>query len=142
MIPENDFLKDGKQLYDATLDTLSKIEGLVVDVNSVEHIQTRLLGTSPSPGQKTVAILLLNDKNDTPMMFKSLAYRHRGDGVVFGESRGAYVAQVSKEFGVKTYPHLLAIVGNSDSQKVERYRDKSMDSDSLSKWIGGLVKKA
>ena len=129
-------------MYEEAIAALSSIDGLVVDVNSVEHVQTRLLGSSPNSGKNTVAVLLLNDKNATPAMFKSLAYRHRGEGVVFGESRGASVALVGKQFGIKTYPYIFAIVGSSDSQKVERFNGKSMDPDSLSKWIGSLMDKA
>jgi hypothetical protein len=141
VIPEDDYLKDGKQLYDEAINALSNVDGLVVNVDSMKHIQTRLLGSSPSPGQETVAVLLLNDKNDTPHMYKSLAYRHRGEGVVFGESKGDKSAELSKELlGVMKYPYILAIIGNLDTQRVERFSGKHMDPDSLSRWIGELKK--
>ena len=144
VIPENDYLKNGKELYDAASNALLNIEGLVVDIESVEHIQTRLLGSSPVPGAKIVAILLLNDKNETPVMYQSLAYRHRSDGVVFGECRGTNVAKLSKELGVDNYPsipYIFAITGDSASHKIERLDGKSVDPDSLSKWVNKLLKK-
>lgn len=144
IIPENDYLKNGKELYETATEALLNIEGLVVDIKSVEHIQTRLLGSSPIPGEKIVAILLLNDKNVTPVMYQSLAYRHRGDGVVFGECRGDNVAKLSRQLGVDDYPfvpYIFAITGNSDSHKIERLDGKSVDPDSISKWVTGLLKK-
>jgi hypothetical protein len=139
VIPEDDFLKDVRHFHEKTIEKLSKIEGLVMNVNSVQHIQTRLLGSSPSPGKKTVAILLFTDKYETPIMFKSLAYRHRRDGFVFGESRAKNL-QLSKEFNVKKYPTVLAIIGDSDSQSVEKFEGE-LDSDSISKWIDTVGKK-
>ena len=105
VIPEDSFLKDGKHLYQEAIGALSALDGLVVNVECVEHIQTRLLDLSPDPGQNAVAVLLLNDKNDTPSMFKLLAYCHRGEGIAFGEGKGANVAQLSQQFGVNFTLH-------------------------------------
>lgn len=126
-----------KQLHEHTTDALLAIEGLVINVNSAQHIETRLLGSSPSPGQTTVAILLFTDKYETSPLYASLAYRHRQDGFVFGESRAKNL-QLGKEYGLKKYPLLVALIG--DQEKVVRY-DGALDSESLSNWLDGLAKK-
>ncbi|KAL7519909.1 hypothetical protein ACHAWX_004663 [Stephanocyclus meneghinianus] len=142
VIPEDDRLNNAKFFHDKTIGALLKMEGLLANVNSVQHVKTRLLGSSQRPGQTSVAILLLTEKYDTSTMFTSLAYRHRRDGFVFGESRAKNL-QLGKEFNLSSrpYPHLIAIIGNADSHVVERFEGDSMDLDSLSRWIDAVGKK-
>ncbi|KAL3804377.1 hypothetical protein HJC23_011305 [Cyclotella cryptica] len=142
IIPEDDRLNDAKFFHDKTIEALLNMKGLLANINSIQHVKTRLLGSSPRPGQTTVAILLLTEKYDTSSMFRSLAYRHRRDGFVFGESRAKNL-QLGKEFNVSSrpYPHLLAIIGNSESHVVERFDGESMDLDSLSRWTDAIGKK-
>lgn len=107
-ISDTDALQNAKNLHDHMTDSLVKIEGLIVNVNSVQHIQSRMLSTSPAPGHPNIAILLLTDKYETSSLYASLAYRHRQDGfAAFGESRAKNL-EMAKKFGVKKYPQLIA----------------------------------
>ena len=136
VVTDEDVLWNAKKLHDHTIDSLLKIEGLVVNVNSLQHVQQRLLNSSPTPGHPSIAILLLTDKYETSSLYASLAYRHRHDGfAAFGESRGSNL-QLAKQFSVKKYPQLVALIGSEEN--VEQYDGTSFDSASLDKWIDGL----
>ncbi len=138
VIDDNDTLRSVKKLHDHTTEALLGIENLIVNVNSVQHIQSRMLASSPPPGKTSVAVLLLTDKYETSPLYASLAYRHRRDGfAAFGESRAANL-QMAKKFGVKKYPLLVALIGSDE--KVERYSG-SLDAESLSTWLDSLSKK-
>lgn len=139
VVTDDSALQNAKKLHDHTTDSLLKIEGLVLNVNSAQHIQSRLFASSPIPGHPSIAILLLTDKYDTSPLYASLAYRHRQDGfAAFGESRGKNL-QLAKQFSVKKHPTLLALIDNDE--KVERYSGASLDLESLSTWINGLSKR-
>ena len=140
-------LKNDKTLYDHTTTALLNIDGLIVSINSVRDIQTRLFGSSAVSGHPAIAILLLMDTRGTSPLYASLAYRHRMDGfAAFGESRGSN-SQLSKKLSVKKYPTLIALVGveatgrSRTHQEVSRYDGEAMDSSSLSKWGDGLSRK-
>ena len=138
-ISDADVLQNAKNLHDHMTDSLVKIDGLIVNVNSVQHIQSRMLSSSPTPGHPNIAILLLTDKYETSSLYASLAYRHRQDGfAAFGESRAKNL-EMAKKFGVKKYPQLIALIGSED--KVERYESEALDGESLSKWLGKLSNK-
>ena len=138
-VTDPDVLKNAKSLHDHTTDSLIKLEGLIVNVNSVTHVQSRLLASSPTPGHPQIAILLLTDKYETSPLYASLAYRHRRDGfAAFGESRAKNL-ELAKKFKVKKYPQLIALIGSDD--KVERYEREAMDGESLSTWIDKLSNK-
>ncbi|KAL9191445.1 hypothetical protein ACHAXT_001151 [Thalassiosira profunda] len=127
-----------KRLHDFTTHALLEMEGLVVNVNSDEHIKSRLLSSSATPGHPSISILLFTDKYETSPLYASLAYRHRHDGfAAFGESRGSNL-QLAKQYDIKNYPTLIALL---DGEKAERYIGTSLDSESLSKWLNGLSKK-
>jgi len=130
-----------KTLHEYATRALLK-EGSIVNINSVQHIQSRLLAYSPTPGHPTVAIMLLSEKYEPSPLYASLAYRHRADGFAsFGESRGKNL-QLGRQFSVKTYPLLVALFGNEEKmERFERYNGSSMDSESLSIWLNGLTKK-
>ena len=138
-ITDADAIKNAKSLHDHTTDSLIKIEGLIVNVNSLQHVKSRLLASSPTPGHPSIAILLLTDKYETSSLYASLAYRHRLDGfAAFGESRAKNL-ELAKKFQVKKYPQLIALIGSEE--KVERYESEAMDGESLSKWLGKLSNK-
>ena len=128
-----------KTLHDHTTSALQRIDGLVLNINSMKHVKERLLSASGTPGHPTVSILLLTDKYETPPIYTSLSYKHRFDGFVgFGESKRSN-AELAKQFDVTEYPTLLALVGSTPL--VDTYSGKSFDLESLSKWIDGLSKK-
>ncbi|KAL7500548.1 hypothetical protein ACHAWT_008369 [Skeletonema menzelii] len=138
-VNDAEVMKNAKSLHDHTTDSLIKIEGLIVNVNSLQHVKSRILASSPTPGHPSIAILLLTDKYETSSLYASLAYRHRLDGfAAFGESRAKNL-ELAKKFQVKKYPQLIALIGNED--KVERYESEAMDGESLSKWLGKLSSK-
>jgi hypothetical protein len=115
------------------------MEGLVINVNSVKHVQQRMLSTSATPSHPIVSILLLSDKYETSPIYAALSYNHRHDGfVAFGESRGSN-AELAKEFGVKRYPTVLALIGTTPV--ADAYTGSSFDLLSLSKWVDGLQAK-
>lgn len=140
VITEDGALQNARTLHDRTTYSLLKIEGLVVNVDSAEDVQSRLLASSPTPGHPCIAILLLTDKSKTSPLYASLAYRHRQDGfAAFGEIRGNNLQLRNKQFSVEEYPLLLALIGNDE--KVEKYNGALSDSESISNWLNGLAKR-
>lgn len=133
-------LRSAKTLHEHAKKALASTDGLVINVNAKAHIQQRLLSSSPSrPGRPAVAILLFTDKYETSPLYASLAYRHRGDGFAgFGESRGKNIV-LGREYKVKKYPTLVAIVG--DVGKVETYNGNGFEAADLTKWINKLEQK-
>merc|ERR1719410_1707088 len=57
--------RNAKKLHDHTSDLLLQIEGLVLNVNSVHYIDSRLLASSATPNHPSIAILLFTDKYET-----------------------------------------------------------------------------
>jgi hypothetical protein len=138
-VTDAEVLNNAKSLHDHTTDSLIKLEGLIVNVNSVQHVQSRMLASSATPGHPNISILLLTDKYETSPIYASLAYRHRQDGfAAFGESRAKNL-ELAKKFKVKKYPQLIALIGSED--KVERYESEAIDGESLSKWLDKLSNK-
>ena len=138
-ITDTEILKNAKSTHDHTTESLIQLEGLIINVNSVQHVQSRLLATSPTPGHPNISILLLTDKYETSSLYASLAYRHRHDGfVAFGESRAKNL-ELGKKFQIKKYPQLIALIGGEDN--VERYTSEAMDGESLSRWLNKLSSK-
>lgn len=129
-----------KKLHDYVTSKILAVDGLVINVNSMPHIETRLLGSSSTPGHPNIAIILLTDKYETSPLYASLAYRHRHDGfAAFGESRGSNVV-LGREFSIKRYPSLIALVDEENEDLwAEPYEGKAMDGGSLSKWLKSLA---
>jgi hypothetical protein len=75
---------------------------LVQNVNHPSQVVDRLLGADRP------AILVLSEKYETSPLLYSLAYRFR-KSFQFGESRAKSLA-MAKQFGVKKYPLVIAIV--------------------------------
>lgn len=80
------------------------------NINNGPQIDERLLSKSSSwfQSKPPAAVLLLTDKYQTSSMYYSLVYTFRND-FIMGESRAKNLA-LSKQFGVKKYPTLLAFV--------------------------------
>lgn len=136
VITDSKVLTQTKKIHEYTTSKLLGIENLIVNVNSIEHIRSRLFAASPTRGHPNVAIMLLTNKYDTSAIYASVAYRHRHAGfIAFGESRGGNLA-MGKEFSVSKYPLLIAMVG--DEKTVTRYSGESFDGGSLSKWLDSL----
>lgn len=144
VVTDEDALQNAKKLHDHTTSSLLSIDGLIININSPQHIQQRLLASSPRPGHPSISILLLTDKYETSPLYASLAYKHRMDGFgAFGESRGNNL-QLAKQYSLKKYPMLMALISNDEVAErthIVKYDGKSMDSESLSKWLNGLTKK-
>ena len=86
---DRDALRTAKKLHDHTTATLLQLEGLVVAVDTAQHIQSRLFASSPAnPGQPNVAVVLFTDKGETSPLYASLAYRHHEMQAPPGRLRG------------------------------------------------------
>jgi hypothetical protein len=88
------------------------------------------------------AILLISDKYETGSMFASLSYSHRNN-FLFGESRAKNL-ELAKEFDVKRYPALVALVppGQGDHRYADHadivvYRNH-VDLENIEKWLNRL----
>ena len=129
-----------KKLHDHVTSKILAMDGLVINVNSMPHIQNRLLGSSSTVGHPKIAIILFTDKYETSPLYASLAYRHRHDGfAAFGESRGSNVV-LGREFSIKRYPSLIALIDEENEDLwAEPYEGKTMDGGSLSKWLRSLA---
>jgi len=135
-------LQNTEKLHDYTTDALLR-EGLVVNINSAQHIQSRLLEYSSTPGHPTIAILLLSENIESSPLYASLAYHHRADGFSsFGESRGGHL-QLGEQFSVQKYPALVALFSNlGEIERFEKYNGGSnTDAIKLSRWLSRLSKK-
>jgi curved DNA-binding protein CbpA len=118
---------------------------LVVNINHVQQIQERILGSSPNRNtinkntKMAGSVLLLTDKYETSALYFSLAYKYRSN-FLFGESRAGNL-NLAKEFGVKKYPLLLAFVPKgrgtekySDEWDLVRYEGEAT-YEAISKWL-------
>lgn len=127
-----------KTLYEFAMESMPK--GLVNNVNHPKQVAERLLSDKGKYG-----VLLLTDKYETSGLYFGLAYKYRKD-FVFGESRAKNLA-MAKEFGVKKYPLLVALVPTGAGD--EKYNDQAdllrytgaMKSPDISKWMDGVLKK-
>jgi curved DNA-binding protein CbpA len=128
-----------KDLHEFALSEMP--QQIVVNINHVTQISDRLIGG----GKLLPSVLLLTDKYETSAMYYSLAYQFR-KSITFGESRAKNL-QLGKEFGVKKYPLLLALVpkGTGDEEYgsaagLIRYTGSLKPKD-LSKWLENIVLK-
>ena len=135
---ESGGIPTAKTLYDFAMDSMPK--ELVHNVNHPTQVLERLLNDKRKYG-----LLLLTDKYETSGLYFSLAYKYRKE-LVFGESRAKNLV-MAKEFGVKKYPLLVALVPSGTGD--EKYNDQvdllryagAMKSDDIGKWIDGVLKK-
>lgn len=79
-------------------------------------------------------MLLFTSKAETSALYKSLAMRYKGK-LAFGEVRSAH-AELSKRFGVTTYPTLLAVCGGDEKATVV-YTDE-MKNSKLTKFLNSF----
>ena len=130
-----------KALHEFTSEKMPS--SLVSQINRIEHVQERLMTNKLGSGNQrhTGAILLLTDKYETSNLYISLAYAYR-KSLTFGESRASNL-QLGKEFGVKKYPLLLALLpsnSNSKGYSIVKYSGE-MKSEPISKWIDSILMK-
>ena len=135
---ESGGIPTAKTLFEFAMDSMPK--ELVHNVNHPQQVLERLLSDKRKHG-----VLLLTDKYETSGLYFSLAYKYREE-FLFGESRAKNLA-MAKEFGVKKYPLLVALVPRgagderySDHADLVRYTN-AMKAEDISKWIDGVVKK-
>jgi len=129
LIKDGAALQSAKTLHDHTAKLLLGVEGLIINVNSAQDVESSLLAYSPTPGHPGISILLLTDKSKTSPLYASLAYRHRQDGfAAFGVSRGNNFEFRNKKFSQEDYPVLLALIG--DYERVEKYQPPETDTQS------------
>jgi len=126
---------------------------LVLNVNRIDQLNTRLIEPICNTSEKQRihklgSIFLLSDKFETSTLYASLAYSYRTK-FLFGESRAKNLL-LAKEFGVKKYPMIVALIPNCDHRAApssfkERYHlmkyDGEIKGDNISKWIDGLIQK-
>jgi hypothetical protein len=126
---------------------------LVQTVNRIYQLNTRLIEPICNTSEKQRihklgSIFLLSDKFETSTLYASMAYSYRTK-FLFGESRAKNLI-LAKEFGVKKYPMIVALIPNCEhtaapSSLKERYHiikyDGEIKGDKISKWIDGLIQK-
>lgn len=124
-----------KELYNFVVDNVPF--SLVQQVNRVDQIRDKLM-TSSSNRRHKGSILLLTDKYETSILYASLAYHYRKN-LSFGETRAKNIA-LAREFGVKKYPMLVALIPSSSEKgyDVKKY-EGNMEADSISAWIDRLI---
>lgn len=135
-----DRVPSAKQLHEFVTENLP-VER-IQNVNNSPHIQERLLDALLSKKKHKAAILLLSEKYETSSMYASLAYEYR-DSFIFGESRAKNL-NMAKEFNVKKYPLLLALVPKGKGD--EKYNDQAdlilyrgpVSKNDISKWLSSL----
>jgi hypothetical protein len=107
-----------------------------VKVLNIRHKQGAedVLTTLVSKGYKNnVALLLFTQKFETSLLVKHLAYMLDGS-VAVGEVRGSN-DRLSLEFGVTTYPSLLALCGGRELDMSERFEGDLKDLSALMKFV-------
>jgi hypothetical protein len=133
---ETESIPSAKALHDFVIENMPT--DLIQNINHVSQIHDRLL-----LGTKTkIAVLLLTDKYETSTLYMSLSYQYRFD-FIFGESRAKNLG-LSKEFGVKKYPLLIAIMKQQhDGQEkwgdyeLIRY-EGPLKGNEISQWLDSL----
>jgi hypothetical protein len=146
------FIPTEKALHEFIMEHMPFNE--VQNINRMDQIQTKLLqpalcGDATQP--KVGSIFLLTDKYDTSPMYASMAYTYRQD-FVFGESRAKNL-KLAKEFGVKKYPMLVALIPSKTTPQ-NQYQCSDGDvpydviafegqvkGDQITKWIDDLTSK-
>lgn len=135
-----------KDLYEFAMENMPK--GLIKNINHPKQVAERLLdplGNASSSNKRIASILLLTEKYETSALYYSIAYMHRGQ-FLFGESRAKNL-NLSKAFGAKKYPLLLALVpkGNGDESYNEAFDviryDGSLKNDPISSWLNQVSKR-
>lgn len=130
---ETESIPSAKALHDFVIENMPT--DWIQNINHVSQIHDRLLG------KKKNAVLLLTDKYETSTLYMSLSYQYRFD-FIFGESRAKNLG-LSKEFGVKKYPLLIAIVkpqhGHEKWGDYELIRyEGPLKGNEISQWLDSL----
>jgi hypothetical protein len=134
-LEEKDVIPSAKALHDFCVDNMPR--DLIQNINHVSQVEHRLLGNV-----KKTAVLLLTDKYETSTLYMTLAYQYRSN-FIFGESRAKNLG-LSKEFGVKKYPLLIAIVKERGREKWGEYQliryEGPIKGTEISQWLDSLQK--
>lgn len=134
-----------KQLHDFATGLIPTKD--IRNINHSQHVLERLvepLGGVDGSSYKA-AILLLSDKYETGPIFASLAYQYKTK-FLFGESRASNLS-LSREFGLKKYPMLIALVPRGYGERsYGKLADRivytnSHDMASIKKWLDQLDRK-
>ena len=143
-----EYVPTAKPLYEFAMENMPK--ELIVNINQPTQVSSKLLEPMKQHARFIGTILLLTDKYETSALYFSLAYHHRSK-FLFGESRGKSL-NLAKEFQVKRYPTLVAIIPKSgakipgsteykgDYLTVRYPADGALTHDALSSWIEQLSK--
>ena len=136
---DNPQIPNAKGLHNFAVDHMPK--ALVHNINHKKQVEERLLSRDKFLG----SVLLLTDKYETSSLYYSLAYHYR-TSFGFGESRAKNL-NLAKEFSVKKYPLLLALVPRgkgdekfSDTHDLIKY-DGGLKGDPIIKWLDGVEEK-
>lgn len=144
-------LPSSKSLHEFIMENIPF--NLVHNVNRMDQLNIRLIEpicttTGKQRINKLGSIFLLSDKFETSALYASLAYSYRNK-FLFGESRAKNLL-LAKEFGVKKYPMIVALIPHCENITVpsplkEQYQIIKYDGDikgnHISKWIDGLIQK-
>ena len=136
---DNPQIPTAKGLHEFAIDHMPK--SLVHNINHMKQLEERLLAKNKAHG----SVLLLTDKYETAPLYYSLAYHYRNK-FTFGESRAKNL-NLGKEFHVKKYPLLLALVPKgkgeesySKTHDIIRYSG-GLKADPIIKWLDGILEK-
>jgi len=126
----DDNMLTSKSLFNFVLE---KMPGTVLNIRHKQQAE-ELVSTLVSKKYKSnVALLLFTQKFETSLVLKHLAYML--DGIVaVGEVRGSN-DKLSLEFGVTTYPSLLAICGGRELDISETFEGDLKDFSALMKFV-------
>ena len=109
-----------------------KMPGTVINIRHKQQAEDLLTKLVSNNYKSDVALLLFTQKFETSLILKSLAYTLDGS-IAVGEIRGSN-DKLSSEFGVTTYPSLLAICGGRELDISETYSGDLKDFSSLMKF--------
>jgi len=137
---EEEGMPAARQLHEFAIESMPS--HLIQNINHPNHIQQRLVDTRRKKKSQG-SILLLSDKYETSPMYHSIVYQFR-KSFVFGESRAKNL-NLAKEFGVKKYPMLIALVPKGKGTQV--YDDENdivvykgqVSRQEIQKWLRHLL---
>jgi hypothetical protein len=118
-------------------------KALIQNVNHPQQLRERMLDPAYKQRSMIGSVLLLTDKYETSALFYSLAYKFRSS-FIFGECRAKNLA-MAKEFGVKKYPLIIALVPKGKGN--ESYSDEfdllrfsgDVNGDAISSWLEKVI---
>ena len=112
---------------------LEKMPGTVLNIRHKQGAEDLLTTLVSKSFKSNVALLLFTQKFETSLVLKHLAYMLEGT-VAVGEVRGGN-DKLSLEFGVRTYPTLLAVCGGRELDSSETFEGDLKDFSALMKFV-------